>query len=74
MIRRANTDDKTGSTICQTAYAIGKKLGISKNTAKKYIKDVPEDHGLKKRKCPSKLDPYKLQVDTLMSRGIFCNA
>jgi len=55
----------------QTAYAIGKKLGISKNTAKKYIKDVPEDHGLKKRKCPSKLDPYKLQVDTLMSRGIF---
>ena len=55
----------------QTAYAIGKKLGISKNTAKKYIKDVPEDHGLKERKRPSKLDPYKLQVDTLMSRGIF---
>jgi len=29
----------------QTAYAIGKDLGISKNTAKKYIEDVPKEHG-----------------------------
>ena len=42
----------------QTAYAIGKDLGISKNTAKKYIEDVPKEHGLKNKKRPSKLDPY----------------
>ncbi len=55
----------------QTAYAIGKKLGISKNTAKKYIKDIPKEHGLKNKKRPSKLDPYKQQINMMISRGIF---
>ena len=55
----------------QTAYAIGKKFGISKNTAKKYIKDIPKEHGLKGKKRPSKLDPYKQQIDMMISRGIF---
>ena len=37
----------------QTAYAIAKKPDISKNTAKKYVNDVPKEHGLKNRKRPS---------------------
>jgi len=54
----------------QTAYAIGKNLGISKNTAKKYLNDVPKEHGLKNRKRPSKLDPYKQRIDIMISLGI----
>jgi transposase len=55
----------------QTAYAIGKDLGISKNTAKKYIEDAPKEHGLKNKKRPSKLDPYKTQIEAMISEGIF---
>ncbi len=55
----------------QSAYAIGKKLGISKNSVKKYIEDGPKEHGLKNMKRPSKLDPYKPQIDTMLSNGIF---
>ncbi len=53
----------------KSAYAIGKELGISKNTARKYIE----------RPCAappkidrfSKLDRFKPMLHELMSRGIF---
>jgi len=55
----------------KSAYAIGKELGISKNTAKKYMNQPKKEHGLKGRKKPSKLDPYKPEIDAMMERGIF---
>lgn len=54
----------------KSAYQIGKELGISKNTAKKYmdlgVSDKPQypERG-------SKLDPYKPELDRLMEEGIF---
>ena len=53
----------------KSAYAIGKKLRISKNTAHKYIErrgDAPV-----KIDRFSKLDAYKPQLDELMNQGIF---
>lgn len=56
----------------QTPYSIGKVLGISKNTAKKYATcDTRQQHQLKGRTKPSKLDPYKPQIDAMVSNGIF---
>lgn len=55
----------------KTAYAIGKELGISKNTAKKYMEQPAQTHGLKgSHKC-SKLDPYKPKLQAWMNQGIF---
>jgi len=53
----------------KSAYTIGKQLGISKNTARKYIergedKPPPNDRF-------SKLDTYKSLLHSLMSQGIF---
>jgi len=53
----------------KSAYAIGKELGISKNTVKKYMKqgsDRPEYA----HRC-SKLDPFKPEINRLMESGIF---
>lgn len=54
----------------KSAYQIGKELGISKNTVKKYL-----DLGVsEKPQYPgrgSKLDPYKPELDRLMEEGIF---
>ena len=55
----------------QSSYSIGKQLGISKNTAKKYVVDHPKPHALKGRTRPSKLDPYKADLDEMISNGIF---
>lgn len=55
----------------KSAYAIGKELGIAENTAKKYIRQPPSEHGLKGRKKASKLDPFKPAVDAMMKNGIF---
>jgi transposase len=55
----------------KSAYAIGKELGISKNTAKKYINEPPVPHALKGRKKESKLDAFKPQIDLMISQGIF---
>jgi len=53
----------------QSAYAIGKELNISKNTARKYI----DRHGTPPPKMNhfSKLDSYKPMLHDLMSQGIF---
>lgn len=64
MIREKSLEGKS-------AYAIGKELGISKNTAKKYIKQPAVQHGLKGKTRPSKLDPFKPQIDGLLKQGIF---
>src|SRR5690554_4227546 len=55
----------------KSAYAIGNELGISKNTAKKYINQPKSVHGLKGRTKQSKLDPYKPEIDEMMAKGIF---
>lgn len=54
----------------KSAYAIGKELGISKNTVKKYIKR----NGSEKPCYPtrkSKLDAFKPEINLLMESGIF---
>ena len=52
-----------------TAYQISKDLGISNNTAARYMaQDAP---GKPKYTRASKLDPYKSKIDELMERGIF---
>jgi transposase len=38
----------------KSAYAVGKELGISKNTAKKYMHQPKTEHGLKGRTRPIK--------------------
>ena len=53
----------------KSSYAIGKELGISKNTAKKYLQ-LPEEAPAKIDR-PSKLDAYKPLLHTLMNSGIF---
>jgi transposase len=55
----------------KSPYAIGKELGISKNTVKKSINQPRVEHGLKGRKRPSKLDPYKPAINEMMAKGIF---
>lgn len=55
----------------KSAYAISKELGISKNTAKKYIEHPAQIHGLKGIRKGSKLDPYKEQLKQWMNQGIF---
>ena len=55
----------------KSAYAIGKELGISKNTARKYMEQPAREHGLKGRHKGSKLDPYKPKLQEWMSQGIF---
>ena len=55
----------------KSAYAISKELGISKNTAKKYMEQPVQAHGLKGSHKGSKLDPYKPQLQEWMSQGIF---
>ena len=55
----------------QSSYSIGKEIGISKNTAKKYCTGALKDHGLKGRIKPSKLDPFKQSVDRMLTNGIF---
>ncbi len=55
----------------QSPYAIGKELGISKNTAKKYITGEVKTHGLQGLKRPSKLDPFRSHIDNMVGLGIF---
>jgi len=55
----------------KSAYAIGKELNISKNTAKKYLTQPRKEHGLKGRKRPSKLGPFKPQIDEMIKNGIY---
>ena len=53
----------------KTAYAIGQELGISKNTALRYMaEDVPAKP---KYSRVSKLEPFKPKIDALMAQGIF---
>ena len=55
----------------KSAYAIGAELGISKNTAKKYMEQPVRPHGLKGKKKGSKLDPYKPLLNQWLQEGIF---
>ncbi|QDR81805.1 Integrase core domain protein [Sporomusa termitida] len=55
----------------QSPYTIGKELGISKNTAKKYAAGDTGQHRLKGRTRPSKLDPFKSIIDEMVQNGIF---
>ena len=54
----------------KSAYAVSKELGFSKNTVKKYIDQKNTD----KQSYPtrsSKFDPYKNEINRLMSNGVF---
>ena len=53
----------------KSAYAIGKELGISKNTARKYMQHPAT--APKKAERISKLEPYKAQLHELMAEGIY---
>ena len=53
----------------KSSYAIGKELGISKNTAKKYLQ--LQEEAPAKIDRPSKLDAYKPLLHQLMDSGIF---
>jgi hypothetical protein len=53
----------------KSAYTIGKELGISKNTARKYIKPGIALHERSDR--ASKPDPYKPLLHELMADGIY---
>ena len=55
----------------KSAYAIGQEIGISKNTARKYMGQPARPHGLKGIRKGSKLDPYKPQLNVWMEQGIF---
>ena len=41
----------------KSAYAIGQEIGISKNTARKYMELADRQHGLKGISKGAKLDP-----------------
>jgi len=55
----------------KSAYAISKELGVAESIAKKYINQPVTEHGLKGRVKGSKLEPYKKEIDTMLSQGIF---
>lgn len=55
----------------KSAYSIGREIGVSKNTARKYITQPVQPHGLKGVRKGSKLDPYKPQLNIWMQQGIF---
>jgi len=62
MIREKANDGKS-------SYAIGKELGISKNTARKYWE--PQVQSEVQTKTSSKLDTFKEEIHLMMSQGIF---
>ena len=51
----------------KSAYAIGKELGISKNTAKKYRTNQEQNMGSREEKA-IKLDPFKPEIHEMLSR------
>ena|SRR5699024_7965443 len=55
----------------KSAYAIGQEIGISKNTARKYMKQADRQHGLKGVSKGAKLDPYRPQLNEWMGQSIF---
>lgn len=60
MIREKAMDSKS-------SYAVGKELGISKNTARKYREPQVQAEG--QIKMPSKLDAFKEEIHPMMSEG-----
>lgn len=50
---------------------IASEVGVSENTARKYIAEPMKPHGLLGRKKPSKLDSYKPMLQEMMNQGIF---
>ena len=55
----------------KSAGEISREIGVSENTARKYMRHPARPHGLKGRSKPSKLDPYKPYLQELMNQGIF---
>ncbi len=62
---------KEKATKGKSAYAISKEIGISKNTARKYMTAPAAPHGLKGTHKPSKLDDYKPLIHALLDQGIY---
>lgn len=55
----------------KSAGEISREIGVAENTARKYMSQPARPHGLKGRRKPSKLDPYKPHLQELMNQGIF---
>ena len=55
----------------KSSYAIWQEIGISKNTARKYMEPTDRQHGLKGVSKGSNLEPYKPQLNEWMGQGIF---
>lgn len=55
----------------QSISKVSRDTGISRNTIRKYLREGEQEHGLKGCKRPSKLDPYKTQIDELIASGIY---
>ena len=53
----------------KSAYTIGREMGISKNTALRYMAENAPSKPKYER--ASKLEPFKSKIDQLMSQGIF---
>ncbi len=62
---------KESATKGKSAYAISKEIGVSENTARKYMTQPARPHGLTGTKKGSKLDPYKPYLHELMDSGIY---
>lgn len=50
---------------------IARETGMSRNTIKKYLRKGEQEHKAKGQKRPSKLDPFKTNIDELMKMGIY---
>lgn len=55
----------------QSISKVSRDTGMSRNTIRKYLRDGEQKHGLKGRKRPSKLEPFKEIIDKLISSGIY---
>lgn len=55
----------------KSIYAIGREIGVSKNTARKYMQRPARQHGLKGISGGSKLDHSKVHLDEWMAQRFF---
>ena len=55
----------------KSAGEISRGIGVAENTARKYMREPAKPYGLKGRRKPSKLPPYKPYLQELMNQEIF---
>src|SRR5450830_808222 len=50
---------------------VARELNMSRNTVKKYLEEGEQEDRRTGTKRPSKLDPYKAEIEMLMSLGVY---